>query len=250
MPNTITSYHVFQAKTKARASQVNANFSNHRGTLVPIDPNTAAAAGNTYDLGSTEHRWLGAYVNNLDIRGSTSTVNFTISQDLDATAGAVDFKLGSSTIMSIVPAGLLLADMTTAVSSPVNNPPMQANTYSTFLTVTISCSHVHPIEGYVSVINATTTAQFAIEANTTSLQAFIRVYRNTTTSIVFYRAYEFSHFTAGVLAIPGNRMELDNLRFLDNSASSGTNEYVFQYKGPVSSLDIAGVYGVLRTMMY
>lgn len=54
---TITTWNVMVAGTKARASQVNANLDNFRGHLLPIDPNTAASAHNTYDLGATDAYW-------------------------------------------------------------------------------------------------------------------------------------------------------------------------------------------------
>lgn len=63
MPATITAYHTFTGGTKARATQVNTNFNNHRGTLVPINSDTQTASDNTHDLGSTEHRWARAYIN-------------------------------------------------------------------------------------------------------------------------------------------------------------------------------------------
>lgn len=73
MPNTITAYNTFSAGTKARASQVNTNFSNHRGTLVPINENTATASDNTHDLGQSDRRWKDLYLgSNAHIDGAAS----------------------------------------------------------------------------------------------------------------------------------------------------------------------------------
>lgn len=50
------------AGAKARASHVNTNFSNYRGHILPIDPNTATSADNQYDLGATDARWRRIYL--------------------------------------------------------------------------------------------------------------------------------------------------------------------------------------------
>lgn len=63
MPNTITSYITFSPATKAKSEEVNSNFLNHRGTLLPINEDTATASENTHDLGSTDHRWKDFYAN-------------------------------------------------------------------------------------------------------------------------------------------------------------------------------------------
>lgn len=71
---TITSsdFFSFVAKTRAKASQVNTNFSMFRGHLIPFDPNTIAAADATYDLGASDHRWNKLHVANFPMgsRGS------------------------------------------------------------------------------------------------------------------------------------------------------------------------------------
>jgi len=62
LPTTITTYNSFVAGTKARASEVNVNFSNHRGNLFPIEEATATASHNTHDLGSLTHQWENLYL--------------------------------------------------------------------------------------------------------------------------------------------------------------------------------------------
>lgn len=73
---TITSFTTFVANTKARASEVNTNFSNFRGHVLPIDPNTVAAADNTYALGSEEYRWSTVYANTVSL--GLTTAPYTI----------------------------------------------------------------------------------------------------------------------------------------------------------------------------
>lgn len=84
MPSTITSYTTFVANTKARAAELNNNLSNHRGTLLPIEADTAAASDLEHDLGSTEHRWKDVYCQRViktSLSGTTTaaTSGFAIS---------------------------------------------------------------------------------------------------------------------------------------------------------------------------
>ena len=62
MPNTITAFITMVAGTKARAGHVNTNFNNYRGTLLPINTDTASASHQTHDLGSSDHYWRRAYL--------------------------------------------------------------------------------------------------------------------------------------------------------------------------------------------
>lgn len=96
---TITSFYSFSANTKARATQVNTNFSNYRGHIIAIDPNTSTAAtSETYDLGSTEYRWRTGYFREIDLKANTSTGQaLQIVGDTTAGQGAFHFKHGSNT---------------------------------------------------------------------------------------------------------------------------------------------------------
>lgn len=105
MPSTITTYHTFVAATKARAAQVNTNFANHRGDLLPINEDTASSSHNTHHLGASDHRWLGSFVNYLDIKGATTTAQHQIYADTSLTAGAFIFAIGSTTVARIKPTG-------------------------------------------------------------------------------------------------------------------------------------------------
>lgn len=70
---TITTFYTFIPNSKARASQVNANFSVFRGHFIPIDPNTQTSANNTYDLGSSEWRWRSVYTKEVNLLSNTTT---------------------------------------------------------------------------------------------------------------------------------------------------------------------------------
>lgn len=76
MPSTatITSFYSFTALTRIKSAEVNANFSNFRGHVIPIDPNTIAASDLTYDLGSSEYKWNNVYSRHLIMYGDTAGV--------------------------------------------------------------------------------------------------------------------------------------------------------------------------------
>lgn len=106
MPSTatITSFYTFAAGTKARSSQVNANFDNFRGHLLPIEPLTMTASNISYDLGSSEYSWRTAFLETVSIRGSTSTNASTFKGRTD-TSGGFDFMIGGATVSSFTPRG-------------------------------------------------------------------------------------------------------------------------------------------------
>lgn len=107
--NTITAGMItdFAPATKARSSEVDQNFSVWRGHILPVDPNTSAAAAvNTYDLGSSDHYWRSGYFGtSLELLGATTTAGISLVQR-QTTAGGLDIKLGGSTIASFDSSGL------------------------------------------------------------------------------------------------------------------------------------------------
>ena len=67
--NTITAFHTFVAKTRARASHVNTNFDNLRGHFLPINTDTATASHQTHNLGSSDHQWDTIYLKSPPVIG-------------------------------------------------------------------------------------------------------------------------------------------------------------------------------------
>lgn len=107
---TITAFYSFTANTKARATQVNNNFDAFRGHIIPINPNTATAAGSTYDLGSTEHRWRTGYFQSIDFQSNTTTGNaLSIIGETTAATPAFVFKVGSTEVGRVATKGLTLS---------------------------------------------------------------------------------------------------------------------------------------------
>lgn len=101
MPSTatITAFYSFAANTRARASQVNDNFSIFRGHIIPVDPNTATAISNTYDLGSSEYKWRKGYINEIEFAGLTSTANYSFLPV--PSLGGMQIKEGSTEFLRI-----------------------------------------------------------------------------------------------------------------------------------------------------
>lgn len=99
MPSTatITAFYSFTANTKARASQVNGNFSLFRGHLIPIDPNTQTAISNTYDLGSSEYKWRTGYFRSIDLTSNTTTGNaLSLEGETTSSNPAFVFKIAGT----------------------------------------------------------------------------------------------------------------------------------------------------------
>lgn len=106
---TITAFNSFSPQTRIRSSEVNTNFSNFRGHLIPIDPNTATASNNNYDLGSTEYKWRNIYASNIVVTSGTAyqptwtTHTLTFSDFNQATSTA------QATVANLVNRGLVHA---------------------------------------------------------------------------------------------------------------------------------------------
>ncbi len=103
---TITAYYTFTPSTKAKATQVNAMFSNLRGHHIPIDGSAASAADGSYHLGSDEHRWGTAFVNEVDLETSTSTASLVIKGNTAVTAGSMLFQIEGVTKAEIGTGGV------------------------------------------------------------------------------------------------------------------------------------------------
>ena len=149
MPNTITAYNTFVAGTKARATQVNTNFSNHRGTLLPIHESTQTAANLAYDLGSTEYYWTNIYARTLNLIGATTTSNLSIVRDAAVTAGAFDIKIGGTQVQRIAAtsqifefSGTTVGSMNASGASFKKNIASGATVSSSFLVSTTTASEI------------------------------------------------------------------------------------------------------------
>lgn len=106
MPSTITTYYTFQPATKARSSQVNTNFSNYRGDILPINEATATASDNTHHLGSSDHRWNTAYLTQIQFSSATTTATCIAKTDTSAAAGAFTWEIEGTEVARMLPTGI------------------------------------------------------------------------------------------------------------------------------------------------
>lgn len=98
MANTITNFYSFTAGTKARASEMNTNFDNFRGDIIPINTDTASASDMTHNLGGSTHRWNVGYFGSANFKGATTTSEFIIQNQTGVTAGAAEFLINTTTL--------------------------------------------------------------------------------------------------------------------------------------------------------
>lgn len=141
MPETITTFPVAVANTKARATDFNEAHAHRRGTMIPINEDTATASDNTHNLGSDEHRWLGAYVSKVDLETGTTTATLVFQgQSTNTgsgfTAGAFEWLIEGTTVGMMDTGGfhgsfIKTGTMTTTSFSGTNVlPVMNAQTFT------------------------------------------------------------------------------------------------------------------------
>lgn len=230
MPSTatITSFYTFAAGSKARATQVNDNFSVFRGHIIPVDPNTIASANVTYDLGSDRNRWRTAYVQSIDFDRSTSTASASMQADLNTGTGEIVLKLQGTEVYRFV------GDLSPQYSVGTNTTQIVGNTNSggvlipgSTLTISTHGKHVElRIVPYVCNSIGVQPPCIIFDAQTTTAQGGtldLYTYRNTTTSFVGY-------YRVGVALSPTTTADGFALGFpisiaVDTSAPTGTHNY-------------------------
>jgi len=87
---TVTAFTTFISGTKARAEQVNANYDNFRGHIIPIDPTTVSGVSDfSYGLGGADYRWGPSYIEKIFFGRTTTTWSV---DDQTATGGDLVFR--------------------------------------------------------------------------------------------------------------------------------------------------------------
>lgn len=193
---TITAFYNFSANTKARASQVNANFDVFRGHVIPVHVSTATSADNTYDLGSSEYRWRNGYINAL----------YADNLNLVNNNRYFNSKIVNTTF-----------NYTNTATDILN------------LNITLSSSYIRNYEvGLVYSNTLSSEARFSDNLGTTTSfnQTYeILLYRNTTTSLVgrsVVRSPVPFNFNTNA------SLEISNFRFFDFSVPAGNHTYFYQ----------------------
>jgi len=152
---TITAFYEFAANTKARASEVNSNFSVFRGHLIPIEPLTIAASNITHDVGSDEHRWRTGYFKYMDFDRNTSTSSFYMHTDPNTTASELLIVRDSATVGRINDQGYINIGGMDASASSVLGGLARTAAGITFDTLSSSLLVEHNIGGSTLTIQTT-----------------------------------------------------------------------------------------------
>lgn len=200
MPSTatITSFYTFAPSSKARASQVNANFDNFRGHIIPIEVSTVTSANVLYDLGSTDYRWRTLYVREIDFASNTTTGS-TI-QVKGATSGSAPYiswfvagseraRFSEAGVRSIPASGYSSFTTTALAGGIAGSSPINLSSYSasateanvTGSTITIASLgnpidvRLHAVANTTGSDNLSTTTQ---RSATGSGGAYVYLYRD------------------------------------------------------------------------
>ena len=227
MPSTatITAFYSFSANTRARASQVQANFDNFRGHLLPIEPLTITSSDITYDLGSDEHRWRTGYVKTLDFDGATSTASATIDleQSITSKGPGFIFKIAGTEVARIGNKRKFSSDTSGAIQLTTTGYQAMPN-----MSVDITCSGAHTVElGFFAPTLETLGAAVILGANTITghITAFFEFYRNG--AAVYYMHLDWPG------GVEVKYFEARELIGYDSSAPAGVNTYTIKcrYQG-------------------
>lgn len=236
---TITAFYSFSANTRARASQVQANFDNFRGHLLPIEPLTITSSDITYDLGSDEHRWRTAYIKTLNLDGVTSTSGATIEteQSITSLGPAVVFKINGSEVARLGSGGRRYAsDTSGSVSATATGYSLIPNQ-----TVNITCSGTRPVELGFLAANPTVTLGssifLAINTAAANLVLKLEVYRGAT--LIHNQAFTSNNFY-------DDHFSVRDFYAYDNSAPAGVNTYTVKSNMSVTGAAATLYYAIVR----
>ena len=258
MPSTatITTFYTFTANTKARATHANTNFSNFRGHNIPINADTATASDLTHDLGSSDHRWRSAYLQDIYLRSSTTTADVLIKGNtgvatgqyrveigasvasFEVNADGTLFKIGSTTKFEVDTDGIKTASNRTtnkAVSSGDTGVFSGNNTtYTdiTNLTVDISLTGTRPVlVGLMPSPGAVSPAALLCSGATISIADIQLLIAATALGSAQFGATD--HNTA---------RQMPGFMFVDEAPAAGLQTYKMQYRVNTATASFEAIY--------
>lgn len=235
MPTTITSFYDFTPGTKARAGHVNTNFSAFRGDAIPVDPNTAASADLTYDLGTTEYRWKDVYLQRIMLSDVT-TAGLYIQGS--STGTAVEIYIDNTLSATLDSGGVARSNVAPrGITTSAGIGDIAANAVTTGLLsltttgyITIAAATLQTNGGPIGISfqhnpNATTFGGIEFSGSVPSIQ-FLCMRDATTIGLI-----NITHatFTSNITFTASKSM----IRFQDRNAAAGT--YSYQILGKIGS---------------
>lgn len=252
---TITAFYSFAANTRARASQVQANFDNMRGHVLPIEPLTATSSNILYDIGSDEHRWRTGYFKTLDFDRNTSTSSAIIEADTATTTSEVVYKINGTEVGRMLATGFRTnkAAISGETTAAAQNGLAKAfvSTTNGVTTWTAAAAQITtrggPVLYGISGLQLAMTTPGTTGALTmTGAYIEVDVYRDTTTSVV----YSARHGTADTLWNTGVFLSTStgysqylNIGFtdIDPSCTAGAHSYYVRITKLATNLTFAGL---------
>lgn len=244
MPSTITNYVVFVQNTPARAADVNANLSNHRGDLLPINETTATASDLVHDLGSTDRRWLQGYLSEI-LFGATTT-SWQI-RDATTTVGNLTIDLNSTTVVEISSSGIARSSLQTVNATTSANIDASLSLTSSvsgswtgfFSTVTLAASGGIPVlEFFPGTAGSASNGSFAlIAAATSSSELNINYLRNGVTVGTTYFANR-PGFAAQRFAISHSEVGFKGYDFITTTGNVEWSLDITYNVAPATTVDL------------
>lgn len=228
---TITTFYSFTQNTRARASEVNTNFSIFRGHIIPVDPNTSTGSNLTYSLGSSEWRWLSGYFDSVFL-GRTTT-SWQIADDTTTSAtnklvfksnGTNAFVISANPGITITASIGQIARSLTITASRVIDPTAAHVANST---ITLSTIGRPVILNLIPVTSASSIAAILIGNNASSNSMFLDVSlvrSGTTISSHRFGPGSDNNYFNDSWYVPGSLVS-----FID-VPSSGTYNYYLSWK--------------------
>lgn len=231
MPTTITAYNTFIAASKAKADEVNTNFSNHRGTLLPINESTFTASDLTHDLGSSEHRWATVYSQGLYIYGQTTTDHLTT----EYTSSSHNILFGAATACSFGINGLTNKFTTTTDNTDPGLGGLAAITNTGSVQITGTAVNIctlrltvenKPVKLFFFPANALSTGNVLVSPGTSIMDLKSEVLvGDTTTSLTTLGAYNFRPTNVAT----GTSYDVPIVNMEYTLLNPGSGARVFQY---------------------
>jgi hypothetical protein len=241
MPTTITGYNTFAANTKARSSEVNENFSNHRSTLLPINADTQTASDLSHDLGSTEHRWRDIYADKLYLAGDTTAGIYFKS----TSTGNSAFYSGNVKMLEAHTAVAMILKQNKSVSGGAAGTDGNATT-SSWTNITTSTITCHGGDIFVTLVpgeNTSTAGYLGVQGNGANPSSFRGEYRILKDSITVYQTRLYLQITGATSTLALNSIDIPcgAITYIDTDATAGTHEYDFQLRDASPAGELTGV---------
>ncbi len=257
MPSTatITAFYNFTANTKARASQVNTNFDNFRGHLIPISPLTATSANNTYDLGSNEYRWRDVYSRSLNLNSNTTTgSDISIEGLTSGSSAAILFKIGGTEYFRVQASTgntstAAIGQFAVSSGFTAGGFYLTGTSHMAGTTITISSSG-KPIDLFIQGGATLNSYQlFGSSAGSVTVNGYLSFYRGSTLITSFQQTLAIPYTTTYTTALLGIDRPLTALNFTD-FISAGTYNYSLHYNIITGAIDMPQIKLYAKERLY